>query len=241
MRDPIYILLWLAAFTAISCASDDRAEDVFVNQNDDENQASNSAPGQVSSSPFEHPTAIGLEASVTPQEALNRIREVGPPEFTSRMHSCRKMRYRTIGRVLASRGVNLATTGEVQAGRMYREAGQALGAPNYEGRISEGTELTVASSSRLFDILVQAAPEIIAQIGSRPECQIDGSPAALFDAEGRCDADGLTCLLGVPASSAHVGLCNDIVRQANASGGNNAEEGKSIAVATLLASQFTCE
>ncbi|MCB9603044.1 MAG: hypothetical protein H6720_22235 [Sandaracinus sp.] len=186
-------------------------------------------------STFSHPAGLGPTVT-SPREALERMQEQGPPAFASRVHSCRKVRFRTIGRVLASRGVNLDADGELSAGRMYRSSDQSLGAPNYGARIPETTSLTVASASRLFDILVQAAPEIIANLPSREECRIGERGAALFDEDGSCNADGLTCLLGVPATVAHVGLCDDTVSRAD-----NLEEGQRLAVATLLAAELTCE
>jgi hypothetical protein len=186
-------------------------------------------------STFSHPAGLGPVVT-TPREALERMQEQGPPAFASRVHSCRKVRFRTIGRVLASRGVNLDADGELSAGAMYRSSDQSLGAPNYGARIPETTSLTVASASRLFDILVQAAPEIIANLPSREECRIGERGAALFDEDGSCNADGLTCLLGVPATVAHVGLCDDTVSRAD-----NLEEGQRLAVATLLAAELTCE
>lgn len=184
---------------------------------------------------FSHPAGLGPVVT-SPREALERMQEQGPPAFASRVHGCRKARYRTIGRVLAGHGVDLDADGETSAGRLYRTSDQALGAPNYAGRIPETTSLTVASASRLFDILVQAAPEIIARMPEREECRVGETPTVLFDESGRCNADGLTCLLGVPASPAHVGLCDDTVARAA-----SPEEGQRLAIASLLAAELTCE
>lgn len=180
---------------------------------------------------FDHPAAIGGSAT-TAREALQRMQLEGPPVYTARVHTCRKIRFATIGNILASRGVDLAATGEIDAGRMYRTADQALGAPNYGARVSETTELTTASASRLFDIFVQAAPEIIDALPAREECM----GAALFDGAGNCTDDGISCLLGVPATPAHLALCNDTIAAAA-----TPEEGQRIAVASLLAAAYTCE
>ena len=184
---------------------------------------------------FDHPAALGGSA-ISAREALERMQREGPPVYSARVHTCRKVRYRTIGRVLASRGVDLEAEADTSAGFMWRDADQALGAPNYGARVPETSELTVASASRLFDILVQAAPEIIAALPSRPECTIGGTGAALFDAADNCTDDGLTCLLGVPATTAHIELCNDIVDRAA-----TPAEGRVIAVASMMAAAFTCE
>ena len=184
---------------------------------------------------FDHPAAIGGGAT-SAREALERMEEQGPPGYAARVHACRKIRYRTLGNLLASRGVNLETTGDTEAGAMWRAADQALGAPNYGARIAESSELTVAVASRMFDIYVQAAPEIIANVPSRPECMIGTTPAQLFDASGRCVESGLSCVLGLPASAAHVALCNDVVSRAD-----DPEQGKVLAIAALLSASQTCE
>ena len=184
---------------------------------------------------FHHPDSIGGMATDV-REALRRMEEEGPPLYSARVHSCRKMRYRTLGRLLATRGIDLDAEAETSAGRMWRSADQALGAPNYGARIAETTELTVATSSRMFDIFVQAAPEIIANMPSRPECQVGGVGVTLFDEGGRCVRDGITCLLGVPATDVQVAVCNDVASRAS-----TPEQGRNIAVAAMLAAANTCE
>ena len=179
---------------------------------------------------FDHPEPVDV------WDLLDRMQEEGPPEYSSRVHSCPKIRYATIGRLLASRGVDMGTTGETQAGRMYATGDQALGAPNYGARSRENIELTTASASKLFDIFVQAAPEIIATMSSRPECTVGGVGAEIFNQFDQCTPDGITCLIGVPATAGHIELCNQIVSRAS-----SVEKGKYIAVASLMAAAHTCE
>lgn len=167
-----------------------------------------------------------------PYEELERLQREGPPRYSSRVHGCTKLRYRTLGNVLRSRGVALAATGEVSAGRIYREGEAALGAPSYANRVRENIELGLATTSKLFDIFVQAAPEIIATMPSRPEC----GGAALFDAAGRCNPDGVSCLLGVPATATHLQVCEQTIARAA-----DVESGRRLAVAVLAAAAHTCE
>lgn len=169
-------------------------------------------------------------------ELLARMQEQGPPEFTSRIHSCPKVRYRTLGQLLASRGVDLAATGGLAAGAIYAGSEQALGAPNYGARSRENLALTTASASKLFDIFVQAAPEIIAAMPGLPACSIGGQGARMFNDLGQCTADGITCLIGVPATPSHVEICNQTVARAS-----DPEKGKRMAVALLAAAAHTCE
>jgi hypothetical protein len=167
-----------------------------------------------------------------PYEELERLQREGPPRYSSRVHGCTKLRYRTLGNVLASRGVALAATGDVSAGRIYRDGAAALGAPSYAGRTRETLALGLATTSKMFDIFVQAAPEMIAAMAARPEC----GGAALFDAAGRCNPDGVSCLLGVPATPAHLQVCEQTIARAA-----DVESGKRLAVAVLAAAAHTCE
>jgi hypothetical protein len=167
---------------------------------------------------------------------LERIQREGPPRYTSRVHGCPKMRVRTLGNLLASRGVNLASTTALSAGQIYNASGQALGEANYAGRSRETIDLGVATASKMFDIYVQAAPEIIANLPNRAECQIGGMPAQLFDSANRCVASGFSCLMGVPATATHLAVCNETVKRAA-----DVETGKRMAVALLAASAHTCE
>jgi len=167
-----------------------------------------------------------------PYEELERLQREGPPRYSSRVHGCTKMRYQTLGNVLASRGVALGATAETSAGQIYASGRAALGAPNYAARIRENTELGLATTSKVFDIFAQAAPEIIAAMPGRPEC----GGAALFDAANRCNPDGISCLLGVPATSVHQQICDQTVARAA-----DVESGKRLAVAALAAAGHTCE
>ena len=60
--------------------------------------------------------------------------------------------------------------------------------------------------------------------------------ATLFDADGACTEEGLTCLLGEPASAEHVELCTVIATRAT-----SPERGRVVAVASMLAAAATCE
>lgn len=180
---------------------------------------------------YDHP-----DTNLDPFALLERLRQEGPVRYSSRIHSCPKMRYETLGTLLASRGVNLASTTALSAGRMWRESDQALAAPNYGARQREGRELSTATASKMFDIFVQAAPEIIAAMPGRAECTVAGVGTEMFNASNQCTADGIACLIGVPATASHLELCNLTVQRAS-----DIDKGKRIAVASLLAAAHTCE
>jgi hypothetical protein len=170
-----------------------------------------------------------------PWEVIDRLAKEGPTRYTSRVHSCAKVRYRTFGTLLSSFGVNVAATGTTTPGQLWRDGFAAMGGPNFANRIRENIGITTSGASRAFDIFVAAAPEIIAAVPTLQRCQVNGVPAQLFDGD-QVRADGITCLIGTPAQPAHVEFFNLTVRNAS-----SVTAGKNIAVAALLAAAYTCE
>src|SRR5690349_16541480 len=166
-----------------------------------------------------------------PWAVLEREQREGPPRYTSRMHSCSKIHHDRPGRMLPSRGVNRTRTDPTSPGAIYRYSAAALGAANYPARIRENIDLGVSFAARVFEIYLQAAPEIIANLPSTPAC---GVP--LFLADGRCNAAGISCLIGVPATTAHVDICNTMVARAP-----DVARGQQLAVAALASANGTCE
>lgn len=171
----------------------------------------------------------------SPWELIDRLAKEGPPRYTSRVHSCPKVRYRTLGRVLTSLGVDVQNPNDLSAGQLYRDGNNALGDANFANRIRENIGITTSGASRMFDIFAAGAPEIIANLPNLARCQVNGVPAVLFE-NGSCRADGITCLIGVPAQAAHIDFCNAAI-----AGATNPEIGQRIAVAALLSAAYTCE
>lgn len=168
-------------------------------------------------------------------------------EISARLHGCTKPRFLSLGRMLASRGVNLNATGNRPgenapfAGQLYRDAKDALGVPVFDSRLSEKDKHTTASALKLFDIFVQAAPEIITNIQNQPACQIGGQGHPMFDSNGSCVEESVSCLLGYPATADHMLLCNLIVEKADPTNSTDVMKKQRIAVATLLSAAHTCE
>jgi hypothetical protein len=172
---------------------------------------------------------------IDPFALLQRIQQEGPPEISSRMHSCQKMKYATVGNVLAQLGVNMSGTGK-SAGALFKGGAQALGAPNYAARVPEAIAVTTAGATKLFDIFVQAAPEIIKAMPTNASCMVAGAATNMFNSDGTCSSAGVSCLLGAPATKAQVDLCSNVVGTAS-----SATIGQAVAVATILAAAHTCE
>ena len=176
-------------------------------------------------------------SGLTPWDIVDRLSKEGPPKYTSHVHGCPKVRYRTLGKLLANLGVNIASTSPLSAGDLYRTGGNAMGAPNFANRVRENIGVSTSGASREFDIFAAAADEIITAMPSLARCQVAGVGAQLFDATtDACRADGLQCLLGVPPQQGHLDICNLSVTQSS-----DHATGKRLAVATLLAAAYTCE
>lgn len=194
------------------------------------------APPPGSTSGDEETTYDHMNDGISPWDLIDRLTKEGPPRYTSRVHSCPKVRYATFGNVLRSLGVDTGSTTALSAGALYRSGENAMGAPNYQNRIRENIAISTSGASRAFDIFAAAAPEIIAAVPTLERCQTAGAPAALFNASNQCEASGITCLIGVPAQAAHLDLCNMTIQRAS-----TPEVGKRLAVAAMLAAAYTCE
>jgi hypothetical protein len=173
---------------------------------------------------------------VDPWSVLERIMAEGPPAYSAHVHSCLKMQYATLGRVLASRGVNLTNTTATSAGALYTNGGQAIGIASYLQRQSEPTELTTAGASKILDIYASAAPEIIAAMPTRAECTVGGVATQMFDASGACTVRGIECLTGLPAQPAQIELCSQVALLAS-----SPTKGRNMAVAVTMAAAQICE
>jgi len=189
-------------------------------------------------------TAGGMDSTfdhekeeVDPFEVLQRIQDTGAPELSTRMHSCQKLKYATLGNLLTSLGVNLGKTSTPpSAGQLYKGGMQAMGGANYGARVRETIDGTTSGDTKLFDIFIQAAPEVIAAMPNQATCKKAGVGTQMFDAQGKCTADGVACLQGMPATQAQVDLCNTVLTEAS-----TAPIGQAIAVASILAAAHTCE
>jgi hypothetical protein len=191
-------------------------------------------PGGTTGSPdntFDHDNS-----GYRPWDLIDRLSQQGPPRFTSRVHSCAKVRVATLGNVLTSVGINVGNATMLSAGQLYTSGSNALGAPNYANRIRENIQGTTSGMSRMFDIFAAGADEIITAVPTLARCNASGAPAQLFDASNKCVAAGISCITGIPATQTHVDFCNLAV-----SGASDVATGKRLAVAAMMAAAYTCE
>lgn len=224
MKNLTYILLASSLALAGACV-----------QNELEDGTSNPPPSGGTSGD-EDTTFDHMNDGISPWELVDRLSKEGPPRYTSHVHSCSKIRYQTLGNVLRSVGVNVANNTALSAGKLYTDGFSALGGPNFDNRIRENISITTSGASRQFDIFAAAAPEVIAAVPTLTRCQVNGTPAVLFDAGNQCQASGISCIIGAPAEQGHIDICN-----ASVAGATTVDIGKRLAVAVLLAAAHTCE
>lgn len=193
---------------------------------------------------FHHPMEPSQPGQDDPFEILKQRVAEGPPEVRTRMHSCNKLNYATLGEFLTSRGVNLDTPGSggiPSAGDLYKAAStkDALGLANYDAKMGEAYYYTISSATKMFDIFVQAAPQVIANIQNMPACQGNGPNNPMFDdVTGKCDFNALSCIMGRSATDEDLTLCNLMISQASPAELDNR---KKITVAAFLAAAHTCQ
>lgn len=186
---------------------------------------------------FDHFADLGATGARDPFDILAQRQEEGAPEVRTRLHSCQKIQYGTLRNILISLGVDMDKTSKPpSAGELWKGAAGALGAANYDARVGETILWSSAGAAKLFDIFVQAAPEIIANLPNVDQCKVDGTGPAMFDDQNNCNPDAISCLTGRPATADHVAICNGMVKA-----GSNLDTGKKIAVATILSAAHSCE
>src|SRR5579871_6677474 len=76
---------------------------------------------------FDHFNDPGASGGLDPFQILQERAIEGPPEIATRMHSCTKVAYASLGAFLTSRGVDLSKTssgtGPQTAGELYKQGG----------------------------------------------------------------------------------------------------------------------
>lgn len=186
---------------------------------------------------FDHMNGLGNTPTKDAFEVLQQRQEEGPAEIRTRLKSCQKLQVTTLRNVLVGFGVNIdATADPPAAGELFKGGQGALGGANYDARVGEAIVWTAAGAAKMFDIWVQAAPEIIANLPNMPQCQVNGVGPQVFDENNQCVADAISCLIGKPATPEHIAICNSAVQNAS-----SIDNGKNIAIATLLSAAHSCE
>jgi hypothetical protein len=166
--------------------------------------------------------------------AAAQVTAVGSPEVTSRLHGCGKLTVGSLGQLLQSRGFDgkAQVPKNTQTGMDIYNAGDtaaSLGAANYAGRQAEAAFASTSAVSKMFDIFTMASYDGAADGWTAQAC-----PGVKLLDGGKFTKDGLTCLMGKPASDEHVAVANDAIAK-------NATDGAKIAIAAVLSAAHTCQ
>lgn len=194
------------------------------------------AAGENTQHHFQDPNS-GDNGFTDPQNVKSETTNIGSAEVVARLHSCSKISYASLGAILASRGVDLGNKTAGSTGALYATGAQSLGVANYGGRVPEAVIASTAALSKQFDIFLAAGQELQQQ----KTLTMPGCPnVQLIDGSGQFTGDGISCLMGKPASANHVLLANAAVSDAQSKGLTMAE-GQQLAIASILEAAHTCE
>lgn len=231
------IALTLISVAAIALAGcEDGTSDSLTNGGASDPRDPNSTAGGEDTT-FDHTNDPGGEApgaNTNPPTDPSQVRLVGSPEVQSRLHSCGKLTYTSLGTILATRG--LTGGGQrpagAQSGQAIYNAGAtaaAFGAANYNGRVPEAPFASTSAMAKSFDIFTMASYDAVADDWTATAC-----PGVKVLEAGKFTKDGISCLIGKPATDDYVAIANDAVTK-------NPTDGAKIAVAALLAAAHTCQ
>jgi hypothetical protein len=182
---------------------------------------------------FNHPGALMGGQNGTTDIALRHREEqqIGGPDEVARLHGAQKISYAALGRMLTDFGVDLSGSDPLSAAQLYNDGKNALGAPIYGSRTPEMWTPSTSALAKEYDIFFAAAPDIIANIGGSKRC-----PGVVLLQNDQLTEDGISCLLGKPATPAHLTLANKLIAESG-----DPTKGAQIAVATLLAAAHISE
>jgi hypothetical protein len=166
---------------------------------------------------------------------LPQVKVIGSPEITSRLHACGKLSIAALGDLLNSRGLTGGGTrpnGAPSGIAIYNQPATkaALGEANYAGRIPEATIASTSAMSKMFDIYTMASYDAVTANYTAPACP----GVKVLGGDGKFTKDGISCLIGKPATDEHVAIANDVIAK-------NPTDGAKIAIAALLSAAHTCQ
>jgi hypothetical protein len=209
---------------AVGCSTEDSTESL-QDPTRDPNAREVSRNPENTGSNFDHMNGSDGENANADnvQQKVENDNKVGGADVAARLHACGKLQYTAFGAFLRSRGVAQLAP--------YNGAGASLGVANYTGRIPEASFPSAAAFAKQFDVLAVASQEIITNMRNSTACP----GTDLLSADGKTfNKDGISCLIGVPATDAHVAIANQVIAE-------NPTDGARIAVSTLLSQAWACQ
>ena len=164
------------------------------------------------------------------------------PADGQRMHVCGKIQYATLGRILAARGITTGAGVADSAGTLYTGGSNIMGVANYPARVAEADRNSTGGLTRMFDMLLAVAEELLPaaggdRIGTGTACP----GTTLYNADNTCNADGFACLIGVPLSAVQLMECSNAVKRIAMLSGNDMLRAKRMTIATIASSAYLCD
>lgn len=231
MKRTLLTLISVATLAISAC--DDSTSDSLTNGDPQGGTRAPTSTGN-DNGDFEHNATPGAPGAGEETVDPAQVRAVGSPEVTSRLHGCGKMTVASLGQLLQSRGLTGGGTrpANTQSGKAIfdaQETAAALGAANYNGRVPEAPFASTSAVAKMFDIFTMASYDAVAGNWTAPAC-----PGVTILEGGRFTKDGVSCLIGKPATEEHVAIANDAIAK-------NPTDGAKIAISALLAAAHTCQ
>jgi hypothetical protein len=186
---------------------------------------------------FDHsndPGGAAPGADFQPAEP-GQVKLIGSPEITSRLHACGKISLKSLGDILASRGLTGGGTrpaGALSGQAIFSQGATpaAFGGANYNGRVPEAPFASTSAMAKMFDIFTMASYDAVTANWTAPACP----GVKVLGTDGKFTQDGLTCLMGKTAHAEHLAIANDAIAK-------NPTDGAKIAIAALLSAAHTCQ
>jgi hypothetical protein len=182
---------------------------------------------------FDHsndPGGAAPGAEFQPPEP-QQIKMIGSPEVTSRLHACGKLTNASLGEFITSRALNGGNPQGTQGAQaIFNASAPQLGAANYPGRVPEAPFASTSAMAKMFDIYTMASYAAVGANWAPPACP----DTKVIGADGKFTKDGISCLIGKPATDEYVAIANDAITK-------NPTDGAKIAIAAMLAAAHTCQ
>lgn len=165
------------------------------------------------------------------------------PAVGEKLHSCGKIRFNVLTKILSTRGVNVTNTVVNSAGQLLNTKTQPVwGVPNFPGRLPETIRDTTSSLVSLHDLLIAAAEEWVTATNTDGTYAMGTacSGAKLFNSGGTCDKDGFACLMGATPAQRQMDVCDSMVTDTT-SGVTDTVTKRRLTVAAMVGTVAMCD
>lgn len=233
-------LFGILALLLVGC--DDQADQLTGSESDLNASSGNGAGSDNTANPpaYNHETNSAAANGAPPESTTAGSAGKAPkiivtPEIASRLHGCGKLSVASLRHLLTSRGLTGGgpRPGGTPSGNdllSNASAPAALGGANYNGRVPEAPFASTSAMAKMFDIFTMASYDAVSPDWTAPACP----SVKILGGDGKFTRDGISCLLGKPATDEHVAIANDAIVK-------NPTDGAKLAVAAMLSAAHTCQ